>query len=145
MKSLPLTLAVVVLLAAPLSAQTGKASFTNRGGSSTAGVTPSPAPAAPAETTVVLKLGPTRVWRNHEDKEIVAELISWPVTDPGAAKKDPAQIKFDIVREGQVRLRKDKQIFVLALDKLSAEDQMYVKQVQQSTARVKEAAAGPAK
>ena len=95
-------------------------------------------PVAPkAETSVTVKLGPVRNWKDAAGKEISAELISWPVTDPEAAKADPATLKFDVVRNGQVRLRKAGKVFVLPLSRLSEGDRAYVSQVEATTKKGK--------
>ena len=89
--------------------------------------------AAKTETSVTVKLGPARAWKNVEGTTITAELVSWPVTDPKAATADPATLKFDIVRNGQVRLRKGGKISVLALTRLSEADRAYVSALEAST------------
>jgi hypothetical protein len=109
-----------------LAAQTS----TNIGGRST-GVSPGmkPSVARTIESTAVMKLGAPRTWKSADGREIAAELVSWPIANVQAAQKDPQSAAFDVVRNGVIRLRKEGKTFALALDKLSAEDQAYVKQV----------------
>lgn len=89
--------------------------------------------AAKTETSVTIKLGPARAWKSVEGTTITAELVSWPVTDPKAATADPATLKFDIVRDGQVRLRKNGKVSVLALTRLSEADRAYVAALEETT------------
>lgn len=121
--------------ATPLQAQR-----TDIGGRGTgAGIGAKIAPAK-TETSVTVKLGPVRTWKNAEGTEIAAELVSWPITDPKAATADPATLKFDIVRSGQVRLRKNGKVFVLPLAKLSDADRAYISSLEAAT---KKAAKSP--
>ncbi|MFN0126437.1 MAG: hypothetical protein ACKV19_07130 [Verrucomicrobiales bacterium] len=84
-------------------------------------------PVAPkSETTVTIKVGSIRNWKSVEGTEISAELVSWPINDPKAATADPATLKFDIVRGGQIRLRRAGKVFVLPLARLSESDRSYV-------------------
>jgi hypothetical protein len=87
------------------------------------------------ETTVTVKLGPLRSWKSAEGTEISAELISWPITDPKAATADPSSLVFEVVRNGQVRLRKNGKVFVLALDRLSEADRSYVAGIVKATTK----------
>ncbi|MGI8603964.1 MAG: hypothetical protein ACR2OZ_13345 [Verrucomicrobiales bacterium] len=124
------------------SSQTG----TNIGRRDT-GVSPGlkPSTGAKIESTTIVKLGTARNWRSADGKQIVAELVSWPVTDPQAAEKHPRDLKFDVVRDNQVRLRKDKQTFTLPLGRLSPEDRLYLQQVVDSLAKAQGASASEAK
>ena len=92
-------------------------------------------PQGKTETSVTVKLGPVRTWKSAEGAEISAELISWPVTDPKAATADPATLKFDVVRNGQVRLRKAGKVFVLPLARLSEADRAYVSKIEAAAAK----------
>jgi hypothetical protein len=92
-------------------------------------------PQGKTETSVTVKLGPVRNWKSAEGTEIAAELISWPVTDPKAATADPATLKFDVVRNGQVRLRKAGKVFVLPLARLSEADRAYVSKIEAATTK----------
>ena len=92
-------------------------------------------PQGKTETSVTVKLGPVRNWKSAEGTEIAAELISWPVTDPKAASADPATLKFDVVRNGQVRLRKAGKVFVLPLARLSEADRAYVSKIEAATTK----------
>lgn len=92
-------------------------------------------PQSKTETSVTVKLGPVRAWKSAEGTEISAELISWPVTDPKAATADPSSLKFDVVRNGQIRLRKAGKVFVLPLARLSEADRSYVSKIEAATAR----------
>jgi hypothetical protein len=87
------------------------------------------------ETTVTVKLGPVRTWKSVEGIEIAAELVSWPLTDPKAATADPATLKFDIVRNGQIRLRKNGKVSVLPLTRLSEADRAYVAALETATSK----------
>ena len=116
-------------------------SNTNIGRRST-GVTPgmNPSTGAKIESRTIVKLGAARNWTSVDGKVVVAELMSWPLDDPKATSKDVSELKFDVVRGGQIRLRKNQQTFTLPVKRLSADDQAYVKQVVENIAKSKSAA-----
>ncbi len=130
-----------LLVAAPAWAQGGSNRVIDRGGGADVGIRPSDVKPQ-VTTSAVVKLGAARTWKSADGREMTAELVSWPLSAEAAAEKDPAKAKFDIVRNGQVRLRRDKTTFTLALDKLSPADKAYVGE---TAAKVKKAQAAPAK
>jgi hypothetical protein len=95
-------------------------------------------PAVPkTETTFTVKLGAARDWTNVDGTAIHAELVSWPINDPNAATADPATLKFDIVKQGQVRLRMKGKTYVLPLAKLSEGDRAYIAKIEAATKKGK--------
>lgn len=139
-RHIPRSLAAMVGVAMVLTAVAPSAnaqSITGIGRKNT-GADIGPQPVVPkTETSVTVKLGPVRNWKDAAGKEISAELISWPVTDPNAAKADPATLKFDVIRNGQVRLRKAGKVFVLPVSRLSESDRAYINQVEATTKKGK--------
>jgi len=142
-RHIPRSLAAVVCVVGALAALAPAVhaqSITGIGRKNT-GADIGPQPVVPkTETTVTVKLGPVRNWKDTAGKEISAELISWPVTDANAAnaaKADPATLKFDVIRNGQVRLRKAGKVFVLPVSRLSESDRAYISQVEATTKKDK--------
>ncbi len=92
---------------------------------------------APARTKVVtkvvtVKLSPLRKWTSIDGKQMMAELLAWPIDDPAAAEKKLEELKIEVVRVGKVRLRKGGRggkTFVLALDRLAEADRVFVRGV----------------
>ena len=107
------------------------------------GVTPGmkPSTGAKIEPRTVMKLGAVRNWTSSDGKVVAAELMSWPITDPEATSKDIRDLKIEVVRDGQIRLRRGTATFNLALKRLSAADQAYVKQVVENVAKTKDSPA----
>jgi hypothetical protein len=114
----------------PAPAQSARTEIGGGGGGSSVRIERAPGDTKP-QTVTQLKLAPIREWTNAEGKKIHAELLSWPVSDPDAATKPVAELEFDIVRAGKVRLRVRDKIHAVTLSTLSEPDQAFVRELEQ--------------
>jgi len=97
---------------------------------------------APGETKKVTKvikqinylaISPERQWKSSEGKSIFASLLTFNAD--GKSAEEMKSLKLEVIKEGKVRLLKDSKPFVLPLERLSVEDQKFVKGVAESAAK----------
>ena len=101
----------------------GTKSISDGGGSTDAGIRVKP-PGPPIVITEVA-ITPQRAWKNTEGKVITGSLLAHRVEGVDIEKGDPPVI----VREGHVRIYKDKKSFLYPLASLSKEDQNYIQEL----------------
>ena len=82
-----------------------------------------------------MSISPQRQWKSSDGKSIFASLLTFNAD--GKTSEELKSLPLEVIKEGKVRLLKDSKPFVLPLDKLSEEDQKYVKGVAESAAKRK--------
>ena len=107
----------------------------NGGGTASVGVVPVK-PQSTVRTVTYIALGDVRQWKSSDGRTILGKLIAFedlvveikaePGTQPAPAAPPTLPAHPTVVREGTARLLVDKKPFVVALDRLSEEDQKLI-------------------
>jgi hypothetical protein len=122
--------------------QFSKRPIGGNGGAAVGLVTP-PKPEPVVRMTTYVSLTPPRQWTSNDGKPILAKLIAFEdlvveTTQAAAATAQPQMPKLTgkptVVKDGKVRLLKDKQPFEVPLERLSKPDQEFVEKLKTAVA-----------
>lgn len=80
-----------------------------------------------------MTISPERQWKSTDGKSILASLLTFNAD--GKTAEELKTTKLEVIKDGKVRLLKGAKPFILPLDRLSAEDQKFVKGVAESAAK----------
>ncbi|MBL9115930.1 MAG: hypothetical protein JNJ83_13060 [Verrucomicrobiaceae bacterium] len=121
----------------------GNRAIGGNGGAAVGLVTP-PKPEPVVRMVSYISLSQPRQWTSNDGKPIIAKLIAFEdmvveTTKAAAANERPQMPKLPgkptVVKDGKVRLLKEKQPFEVPLDRLSAADREYVEKLKAAVAK----------